>query len=308
MKREIDLKLLKVIHTLVNTGSVTEAARKLQQSAGNISYQLGKARELTGAYLFIRSRNGMKPDSTALELSQRYQQFIERNINGSDLFPYPQRNTLNINTFSLLEMMLANNICNNKSPDKLFRYIFNSYMSNPDERLQRLRNKDIDIDIGNKLPADEAIITVKLFTSDVYVLVGNKNVPVDSSLSMQELRSFQYTICSSNLDYYSDSIEGALRTSQFIQSRKVAVVSGSIINMVSLCANSRYIMLIPNNFAPMLEKNFPVKCMPLPPELDIRYDCYMHYSAQLEKNSWLLKSIHDSITSMHFYNPQYEII
>ncbi|MCT4707719.1 LysR family transcriptional regulator [Enterobacteriaceae bacterium H11S18] len=304
MKREIDLKLLKIIHTVVTTGSVTEAARKLKQSAGNISYQLGKARELTGVYLFIRTRNGMKPDSTALELSQRYQQFIDSNIAVQDLSSYPQQKSLSINTFSLLEMMLANNVCNSKNSDTLFRYIFNSYVSNPEERLLRLRKKDVHIDIGNKLPADEAITTVKLFTSNVHVLVGSQNLPVDGSLSMQELRSSRYVIWSAIPDYYSDSMEGAVRTSQFIQSQDVAVVSGSMINMVSLCANSRYIMLIPNIFAPMLERNFQVKCMPLPPELDIRYDCYLHYSAQLDREPWLLKSIHGAIASMNFDNPQ----
>lgn len=294
MKKEIDLKLLKVIHTIVTSGTVTEAARKLNQSPGNISYQLGKVREITGGHLFIRTREGMKPDATALELSQRYQQFI-----GSDKSQATtgqnKRKSLNVNTWSLIEMLFAVNVFGEKNSHPACRFIFNSYVANPEERLFKLKNQFIDIDIGNKLPADSHISAVKLFSSGVSVLVGKQFREEDTPFSLQELRSSRHAVWSASSDFYSDNIDGAVQMAKLAASRDVAVVSGSMINMVSLCANSSYVMLIPDFFVPMLEKNFQVKCLPLPEELAVHYDCYLHYHNQLGNELLALKSVRDAI-------------
>ncbi|MBB1200286.1 LysR family transcriptional regulator [Enterobacteriaceae bacterium 89] len=297
MKKEIDLKLLKVIHAIVTSGTVTEAARKLQQSPGNISYQLGKIREITGGHLFIRTREGMKPDATALELSQRYQQFID-GTTLSDRDQKQKRNSLNINTWSLVEMLLAGSVFCEQGHHPVCRFVFNSYIANPEERLFKLKNRQIDIDIGNKLPADSQISAVKLFTSDVSVLVGKKFRQQDTPFSLQELKSSRYVVWSANPDFYSDNIDGAVQIAQLRATRDVAVVSASMINMVSLCANSHYIMLIPDFFVPMLEKSFPVKCLSLPEECALRYDCYLHYHTQLGSELLALATVRDALTRM----------
>lgn len=298
MKKEIDLKLLRVIHSVVTTGTVTQAAISLKQSPGNISYQLGKARDITGAHLFIRTRDGMKPDATALELSQRYEQFMENSQPFHDASIDPRRSSLSINTYSLIEMMFAINVCGKEPEEKSLRYIFNAYTSNPEERLNKLRSNAIDIDIGNKLPPDAMVTAVKLFTSGVSVLVGEQQYEKKEEFNLRELQASRHAIWSSVPDFYSESIGGAIQTSHFIQSRDIAVISGSMINMVSLCANSNYIMLIPDFFAPMLEQTFQVKCLPLPEELDIRYDCYLHYSSQLDREPEILASIHHALARM----------
>ncbi|MFK3659282.1 LysR family transcriptional regulator [Scandinavium sp. NPDC088450] len=308
MIKEIDLKLLKVIHTIVTTGTVTEAARTLKQSAGNISYQLSKARELTGAHLFIRTREGMKPDATALELSERYRQFEERDGLSLEL-PTEDviRSALHINTYSLLEMMLAISACDAQKKDTSLRYIFHSYISAPEERLTRLRNKTVDIDIGNKLPVDPSVTAIKLFTSNVSVLRGQHNQQQEP-LNMELLCSARHAIWSALPDYYAASVEGAMTMSSFMHSRDIAVVSGSMINMVSLCACSQYVMLIPEFFSSMIEKNFSVKCLPTPDELDIRYDCYLHYATKPEKEVGMLDAIHEIVASMARNKPCYEAV
>jgi DNA-binding transcriptional LysR family regulator len=298
VKKEIDLRLLRVIHSVVTTGTVTQAAISLKQSPGNISYQLGKARDITGAHLFIRTRDGMKPDATALELSQRYEHFMENSTPQNNDSIHAHRNSLSINTFSLIEMMLAINVCGSEVEQTSLRYIFNAYISNPEERLNKLRSNAVDIDIGNKLPADAMITAVKLFTSGVSVLVGEQQYNKKEGFNLRELQASRHAIWSAVPDFYSESIDGAIQTSHFIQSRDIAVISGSMINMVSLCANSNYIMLIPDFFASMLEKAFQVKCLPLPDELDIHYDCYLHYASQLDREPEILESIQSSLAKM----------
>lgn len=298
MKQEIDLKTLKIIHTIVTLGTVTKAAQKLKQSPGNISYQLGKARTQTGSHLFIRTRDGMKPDATALELSQRYENFTESKRSQDGISLSASRDNLKVNTWSLIEMMFAANMFGKEQLHPPCRFIFKGYEAEPEERLMHLKNRDVDIDIGNKLPPDNGINAIKLFTTGVSVLVGNQNRPGDTPFSLQELRDARYAVWSTAPDYYSDSIDEANLVSELIQSRNVAVISGSMVNMVSLCANSDYIMLIPTIFTTMLERNFQVKCLPLPDELSLYHDCYLHYHPKLSAEPQAMESVHTAVNSI----------
>jgi hypothetical protein len=233
-----------------------------------------------------------------LELSQRYQQFIDSEKPQMPLGAQNKRKTLNINTWSLIEMLFTASALSPKDSDPGCRFIFNAYVENAEERQSKLKNQIIDIDIGNKLPADNSIGTVKLFTSGVSVLMGTKNGQHAIPFSLQALESSRHVVWSATSDFYSKSIEGAIEMARLKASRDVAVVSGSLINMVSLCASSNYIMLIPDFFTPMLEKNFQVKCQPLPEKYAVHYDCYLHYHTQLGDELLTLKAVCDAITKM----------
>ena len=66
----IDLNLLRVFHAIVEERSLTQAGERLTLSQPAISYSLGRLRTLFNDPLFIRTRSGMQPTPTALELSE----------------------------------------------------------------------------------------------------------------------------------------------------------------------------------------------------------------------------------------------
>jgi DNA-binding transcriptional LysR family regulator len=66
----IDLNLLRVFHAIVEERSLTQAGERLTLSQPAISYSLGRLRTLFDDPLFIRTRSGMQPTPTALELSE----------------------------------------------------------------------------------------------------------------------------------------------------------------------------------------------------------------------------------------------
>lgn len=66
----IDLNLLRVFHAIVEERSLTRAGERLTLSQPAISYSLGRLRTLFNDPLFIRTRSGMQPTPTALELSE----------------------------------------------------------------------------------------------------------------------------------------------------------------------------------------------------------------------------------------------
>lgn len=57
----LDAHLLQVLHVLLTEKSVSNAAKRLNQSQPAISTALKKLRDITGDQLLVRSRNGMTP-------------------------------------------------------------------------------------------------------------------------------------------------------------------------------------------------------------------------------------------------------
>jgi DNA-binding transcriptional LysR family regulator len=64
----IDLRLIRVLHTLITERSVSRAAMRLDSSQPAVSAQLRRLRELTGDPLLVRAGHQMQPTETALQL------------------------------------------------------------------------------------------------------------------------------------------------------------------------------------------------------------------------------------------------
>ena len=64
----IEIHLIRVLHTLITERSVSRAALQLQSTQPAVSAQLKRLRELTGDPLLVRAGNDMMPTATALQL------------------------------------------------------------------------------------------------------------------------------------------------------------------------------------------------------------------------------------------------
>lgn len=301
MNKDIDPKLLRVIHSIVTCGSAVEASYRLNMSTGNISYLLGKARRITGSHLFIRTNRGLRPDTTALELSHRYQQYFEGGLyRGVKKRSNSEKmESLSINAHSLMEMLFCSYSMEQSeiNGDEL-KYKFKSYISKTDDRLSRVKNKLIDIDIGDILPADSEINSVKLFTSEVGILTSSKHRPKGTVFTYKEWCSSRHIVWSTSPNYYNNSICGTKQVLKLNNSRDTAVISESLINMVSLCSNTSYIMLIPSFFSRLLECNFPVHFHPLDAGVNMYCDQYLHYNTALLDDDNIMSLIDLTISSI----------
>ena len=66
---KIELRLIRVLHTLITERSVSKAALNLNSTQPAVSAQLKRLRALTGDPLLVRSGNGMAPTARALQLA-----------------------------------------------------------------------------------------------------------------------------------------------------------------------------------------------------------------------------------------------
>jgi DNA-binding transcriptional LysR family regulator len=84
----IELHLIRVLHTVITERSVSRAALRLGQTQPAVSAQLRRLRELTGDALLVRSGNGMSPTPAALELLEPAATVLRE---AERLFGLPQR-------------------------------------------------------------------------------------------------------------------------------------------------------------------------------------------------------------------------
>ncbi|QCT18885.1 LysR family transcriptional regulator [Jejubacter calystegiae] len=293
MNNVIDIKALKAIHILTTCGSVTKTAELLNVSPGTISYILNKARKKTGSALFFRTRNGMAPDNIAKELSQYYQSIT----NKMKQIPLENR-SLTISTYSLIELLISAKL--NVSGKLPATMKFSAPDFSEEIRLARLRNKEIDLDIGTRLPNDHSIIQIEFMSCDTCIVASKSHPTIKTNFTMSDWESNQHIIWSRSMGLTCNDFQHANRFNELINKRNVAIISSNALNMIALCAYSNYIMLMPTLIIQYFENRLPIRIFTAPPELKMRFDCYLHYHHSLANNarlSSILNEIQNTIQS-----------
>jgi len=73
---DLDARLLRLLVTVVDTGSVTAAAQRLGITQSAVSHLLGKLRRITGDALFTKSGRGIVATARALTLAERARELL----------------------------------------------------------------------------------------------------------------------------------------------------------------------------------------------------------------------------------------
>ncbi len=281
MEPKFDIKTLRTIHTLCTSGSVTHAAQILGVSPGTISYIINKARKATGSALFFRTQHGMKPDSLAKELSQTYQKIVH-SLDIEDVLASTDKQRFTVSCYTLIELLISVQLMQQRPA--LPRINFSAAMENDSDRVIKLRNREVDIDIGSRLPVDSSVLQLKFFTSGISAIVRQDHPAIQQTFTLTDWADHQHAIWSRGMHLISDDIEQTSRFNALFAARDVAVVASSTLNLVLLCAHSDLIILLPGLVAKKLQELLPIAVLDVPPELDMQYECYLHYHHALADN------------------------
>ena len=288
MEHKFDIKTLRTIYTLCSCGSVVQTAKILGVSPGAISYTINKARKITGSALFYRSKTGMVPNNLADELSQTYQKIV-KNIDVDNVLSAANKNTFTVSSYSLIELLLSGALLS--SSETLPRINFCPSLESDEARISRLRNKEVDIDIGTRLPVDNSVIHLKFFSSTISAVVRNNHPEIGDAFSMSDWTQHRHAIWSRGMHLISNDVEQTNRFNLLFETRNVALVSSSTLNLVMLCAHSDLVILLPTLVAKNLQPLLPIKVLDVPPELNMSYECYLHYHHSLSSHPMLGKIV-----------------
>jgi DNA-binding transcriptional LysR family regulator len=269
----ISLNSLKILNAVIEHRSAVDAAKALNVSCASISYTLKKIRQQTGYSLFKRTRYALIPDEHALELQKKYWEISALSTHRREFI---------ITTYSPIELLLGLVLQETEKDDLLLR--FSSMPDSAEQRLINLRNREVDIDIGSRLPEDNAIACYSYLQSEMCVMVSENHTTIKETLTEEDwYENLHITWSRGSNDFY-DIINTSNLSKDIISKRKTACESTSLLAMAHLCAHSDHIMMIPQVFAAALQTVYPVKSYRLPWDISLYFSCCIHYHREISKN------------------------
>ncbi len=285
----LDIKTLRVLDTLMNCGSVTRSAEHLDVTPGAISYFLNKARRSTGSALFFRTQEGMQPDNIAKELVERYQRITREDMLSGNKITLSNRD-LTISTYALIELLIGISL----EDQNLKRTVnFRPLPVDNDERQQKLRNKEVDIDIGTRLPADSNIIQCRLFSCGVKIVASAQYYADKTRFTLDDWMKASHIVWGRGMPLFHDDHEHTNRFHKYLSHRQVSCIASNSINMIFMAAYSNHIVMMPAVIINRLTNKLPVKVFTPPPELEMMYECFLHYHKTLADDDMIQRIVKD---------------
>lgn len=164
----LDAHLLRLLVIVVETGSVTGAAQRLEVTQSGVSHLLDKLRRITGDPLFVKSGRGIVATARAVTLAAQARELLnslERFARHGEFDPARWQTTLTIaaNDFQrdLLLPLLAAQL-RTQAPGVTLRIIPSAV-----PRPEMLRSDDCDLVISPRPPQGTDIVQKRLF-EDLY--------------------------------------------------------------------------------------------------------------------------------------------
>lgn len=285
-----DLNLIRYLIAIVETKSMVNAANTLDVAPSAVSYAVKKLRIHYNDPLFIRGLNGVTPTALALNLYEKFKTIhktVLRTLN-TELHKEEYRRRVFIRADALTELWVMDRLLTNGIiPDECIIEFQYSVLS-AEERSDKLRLQEIDLDIGISIAGDRNILSHSLFPWS-YTLICRKNHKrVGECITKEQFITEPYLAHSTR--FGTSIVQSNLNEILSIRSVDPYVTSESPSTLVLNLVNHDLLLFIPHRYLAVLEKNLPireVKCDFLP-EVHISNFIHIHNK---NKNDYLLNKI-----------------
>lgn len=280
-KQGLDLHLIRVLCTLVETRSATQTAYRLATGNSAITYALNRLRAHYRDPLMVRDKNGLQPTVMALELFALFQPALEQidiaTLHQTSAQAPPAGQTLWIRTNALIEVWLMAQLLN-EDADTPNTYNFAYPFMAPQARLEALRRRQIDVDIGPPLEDDRAILSFPLSISGLAAFCRAGHPAIGDSISLKLLQEkkvlgWHHPLESPDREKLMAQFEGA-------HTLRRPYRSASLVNLLFLTARTDAVCLLPEAFSAFVTGMFPLRAVPCPELQHISFDvrAYIHRS------------------------------
>lgn len=194
----IDVHLLRVLHALLTECSVSNAARRLNQSQPAVSTALRRLRDITGDQLLVRSRNGMTPTERGQSLLEPVKSALAQieaiGLQQVRFDPMKSRRVFNIATPDYLNAILIGNLVahlHQHAPHS--QVVLHSF--GPDfDYAMALESGELDIVIGNWPQPPEHLRLTPLFEDDVVCLMRKRHPLAGHTLTVEDYLDAEHVV------------------------------------------------------------------------------------------------------------------
>jgi len=288
--KDFDLNSLLILNAVIECRSVTAAAKKMTMSPSSVTYAINKIRKITLNPIFTRSKNGITPTTLALELNQRYIKAISLITDGLDFsvnaeHPDVYRN-ITVSTYTFFELWFSHFV---HQKQKLLDGLCLNFVTHPvssEKRIVKIRNHEVDLDIGGLLPNDTSIISHKLYSSKFKALVSKNHPTIKDTLTLDDWNFNKHV----KWAQISDEMliqEGDANQVDPLLKRSIWIKSENSLNSLMICAMSDYITLIPEYLENFLVECLPVRVFDLPFETTMTSTVYAHYHRSAKRKEFI---------------------
>ncbi|SFH36912.1 DNA-binding transcriptional regulator, LysR family [Palleronia marisminoris] len=261
-----DLNLLVTLDALLDTGSVTAAARRLGLSASAMSRALARLREVTGDPLLVRAGRGLVPTPRALELRQEVSSLVQRA--NAALSPSPDVDLSTVErTFTIRASegfaegfggaIVAR--AAREAPSVRLRFL-----PKAERESSALRDATVDLEVGlvRATPAPE-LRTALLFRDHFVGVVSPQNPMSQKPLTLEDYLAAQHVLVSRSGSGHAP-VDGALAAQG--HARKAGATAGGFGAALGLARGTNLAATVPERFTDALRHD--LIAFPLPFEVD----------------------------------------
>jgi DNA-binding transcriptional LysR family regulator len=261
--RRLDLTLLLVFETAIETRKLGDVAKHLGLTPSAISHALQRLRDVFGDDLFIRHHVGVRPTRRALELQPLVRQAITalRSAIEPQRFEPSQINRV----FRIAALDYAIVMAGPAIVRKMLQHAPNARLSfvtmGREESIAALRNGAIDLSIGVYSAAD-AEIDISHLTHDRFVCAARANHPaLKKKLNPKTFSALDHILVSGSGD-----LAGPVDTvlAKLGQTRRVVAAVPQFLACFAALEVSDAIAAVPEKLAKSYAKKMGLKLHPLP--------------------------------------------
>jgi DNA-binding transcriptional LysR family regulator len=153
-------------------------------------------------------------------------------------------------------------------------------------RIAKIRNHEVDIDIGGLLPNDSSIISHKLFTSKIKAMVNINHPFIQTKLTMEDWNTSKH-VQWIQTPGESLVLDGNANQMDALLNRNISYKSVSTLNTIMMCAMSDSIMSVPEYLQSFMEKYFPVRFFDVPFETTQHSAIYVHFHRSAKRKEFI---------------------
>lgn len=294
----IDLNLIRTFVTLYATRSVTLAAERLYVTQPSVSYALSRLRELFDDRLFVRTRDGMEPTFTAMQLYATFQESlaqIDNVIENSRHFePEHSVKRFRLAMTDLGEMALL---------PIILRHL---YAQAPNIELEVVPLEIDKVDewlMTGKInavvcsrPLASAGIEKRVILRERYVcLLSQRHATIGEQLSLEQFTRQRHAVVTPSSGHgLAEEVMNRLGIQRKVS---LAVPHFSILPRILL--ENDLLAILPQQIAAVFAKEAPLKVLDLPFEVP-PFDVALYWqgrSSQSPSQSWFCESIIEAIAA-----------
>lgn len=194
----IDVHLLQVLHALLTECSVSNAARRLNQSQPAVSTALRRLRDITGDQLLVRSRNGMTPTERGQALLEPVKialaQIEAIGIRQVRFDPLKSRRVFNIATPDFLNAVLIGEIVARLRKLAPHSQVVLHSLGPDYNYVSALESGELDAVIGNWPQPPEHLRLTPLFDDDVVCLMRQSHPLAGHKLTLDDYLNAEHLV------------------------------------------------------------------------------------------------------------------